>query len=418
MPHPLQRALARAHLLDGITSQSPGPELRLLLRAAVLDAGPAVAAWERCRDVDLARLGAPAQRLLPQLYRNLRAAGVRDRRVDALRDTHRKTWSRNRVRFRQLATLVERFAAMGIEVLLLKGAALIPLAYRDHGARPMTDFDVLIRPEHARHAMRLLGEWGWTATLPPSPALVDYRHADEFVHPSGQRLDLHWNALHECCQPGADDGFWDAAEPVALEGLRARTLCAADLLLHVCLHGARWSPVQPAAWLADAAMLLRSRGDLVDWTRFTAQAKERRLVAPVRGALRCLADCLDLAPPASVKSSLDAVATSLGERVEHAVKIRRRLLVGSLPVLWFDYSRLARGRAPTSSDLTFANYLRCIYRVPANARLPVEIVRLGTRRLGRMLSRDAGERRAGATGAATSAPAGGGSPVVTPGARE
>ena len=112
------------------------------------------------------------------------------------------------------------------------------------------------------------------------------------------------------------------------------------------------------------------------------------------------------------------MATSLGERVEHAVKTRRRLLVGSLPVLWFDYTRLARGRAPTSSDLTFVSYLRCTYRVPANARLPVEMVRLGSRRLGRMLSRDAWERRAGATEAATSAPAGGGGSVFRPGGRE
>src|SRR4051812_27969199 len=127
-------------MLERAASQSPGANLRLLLRAALLDAGPAVAAWQRCRDeFDVARLDASAQRLMPQLYRNLRAAGVRDPRVDALRDAHRKTWSRNRVRFRQLATLVERFAGAGIEVVLLKGAALIPLAYGDYGARPMTD---------------------------------------------------------------------------------------------------------------------------------------------------------------------------------------------------------------------------------------------------------------------------------------
>lgn len=387
----------RTHLLDRATSQRPRAELRLLLRAALLDRGPAVEAWESCRELlDPLRLDAAAQRLAPQLYRNLRAAGVRDPRIDALRDVHLKTWSLNRIRYRQLATLVEQLGDAGIEVLVLKGAALVPLAYGDYGARPMSDFDVLVRRDHAPRAMRLLGERGWTPTLPDVPAIVDYRHANELAHPSGQRLDLHWNVLHECCAPGANDEFWRAAEAIEVDGWHTRTLCAADMLLHVLVHGARWSPVQPAGWIADAAMLLRAQGERIDWTRFVTQARRRRLVVPVRRALRCLRDCLDVAPPGIVGAELDAAPSSFGERVEYAVKTRPRLLVGSLPVLWFDYARLARGRgrAQASTDLSFGGFLRCTYRVPPTASLPVELARIGARRLRGVLSGDAAAPRA------------------------
>jgi hypothetical protein len=369
-------------MAERVTSQSPSRFQRLLLRAALLDGPEAADAWARCREAfDLASLDAGSRRLAPQLYRNLRAAGVRDARVDALRQAHLKTWSRNRVRFRRLASVVDALAAEGVDVVLLKGAALIPLAYRDYGARPMTDFDVLVRPESARRAIGLLAAWGWTPTLPSTETFVDFRHADELVDSTGQRLDLHWNALQECCRPGANDAFWEASEPLEAEGLRARTLCPADALLHVVMHGARWSQVQPAAWIADAAMLLRARADEIDWDRFVAQATARRLVVPVRGALRCLADCVGFEPPARVAAALAGAPTALAERVEHAVKISSRPLVGSLPVLWFDYARLARGGPVGGADLSFRSYLRCTFRVPESSGLSAEMLRLGARRV-------------------------------------
>lgn len=381
-------------MLDRATSERPGPLLRLLLRAALLDPGPAIDAWQRCRDrLDVALRDEPAQRLAPQLYRNLRAAGVRDARVDALRDAHLKTWSRNRLRFRQLATLLGSLGDARIDTIVLKGGALIPLAYGDFGARPMSDFDVLVRPADTERALRLLGEHGWTPTLPDAPGLVDYRHANELAHRSGLRIDLHWSVFQECCAPGASDDFWRASELVVIDGRETRTLCPADMLLHVCVHGARWSPVQPAAWIADAAMLLRAHGERIDWARFTAQARRLRLVVPARRALRCLRDCIDLAPPPGVVAELDTAAASLAERVEHAVKTRRRRVVGSLPILWFDYTRLAHGRATRRRDLTFTAFLRCTYRIPPDEILPLALGRIGARRLRGILSEDAGGGR-------------------------
>jgi hypothetical protein len=265
----------------------------------------------------------------------------------------------------------------------------------------MTDFDVLVRRDQAPLALRLLGEWGWRATLPQVPSVVDYRHAEELVDPSGQRIDLHWSALHECCEVNANDDFWAASEPLEVDRCQARTLCAADLLLHVCMHGARWSSVQPAGWIADAAMLLRARGTQVDWTRFVDQARRRRLVVTVRGALQCLDDCLGIAPPAHATASLAAAASSLAERIEHAVKVRPRVLIGSLPVLWFDYARLARDPAGRRRVPSFRSYLRCVFRVPPRAALPAQMARRGALRLRGILWPDPDDRRAAGRGVRT-----------------
>jgi hypothetical protein len=70
--------------------------------------------------------------------------------------------------------------------------------------------------------------------------------------------------------------------------------------------------------------------------------------------------------------------------------------VGSLPVLWFDHARLARDRPSAPHGLTFVEYLRCTFRLPPAASLPVEMARLGAR-LRRTLSGDTEERRARGT---------------------
>ena len=51
---------------------------------------------------------------------------------------------------------VEALNAAGIEVALLKGAALASTVYGSFGARPMNDVDVLVHPDRADDAKRLL----------------------------------------------------------------------------------------------------------------------------------------------------------------------------------------------------------------------------------------------------------------------
>lgn len=366
----------------------PTAAQELLLQAAFRPGPEALAAWTAwCGSQPPEGLDPGSQRLLPQVYANLRGLGEGDSRLAALRRAYQLTRARNAVVLRDLAALLRAFRAEGIETLVLKGAALIALAYGDPGRRPLTDVDVLVPAARALDAISVLQRAGWASALAAPETLVGVRHADDFVDARGRRVDLHWAVLQECCEPGASDDFWRASVPLELEGAATRALCPADQLLHVCVHGARSSSVQPLGWAADAMAVLCAGGDPVAWDRLVAQTQARRLVVPMREALAYLRERLDADVPGDVSRALASAPVTRLELLEHRVKASRRPLVGSLPVLWLDHRRLAAGDPRARGPLGFPRYLQRTFRSRSLATLPLSLAVLTARRVGRALPR-------------------------------
>jgi hypothetical protein len=357
--------------------QFPDATQELLLQAALQDpeAGHrALQLWRR--KIDGRRLDAGVHRLFPLVYRNLGNHWREDPFLASLQAVYRKTWSQNRIRLRTLRDFLMRFQDEGIDAMVLKGCALILLAYRDTGVRPMTDLDLLVRPEAARRAVQCLHAWGWKSSLDHPELLMEIRHGDEFVAADGQRVDLHWNLLQECCGPGSNDEFWRQAIPCDIGGTACKALCAADQLLHVIVHGARWSLVQPVSWVADATVLIRTAGTTIDWDRFVQQVRSRRLVAPVREALEYLSARMGAEIPSSALDALRQVSVPYRERLEHGIKIRPRPLVGTLPVLGFDYLRLTEGQPRVKRLFGFKRYLQLTFDCRSSSDLMISTVRL------------------------------------------
>jgi len=102
----------------------------LLLRAALLRGKEAIAAWREWKSsVDVDRLDQGSRRLLPLLYRNLRAHGVEDPLMNSFKGIYRLTWYKNQMAFHKMTSLLRSFHHAGIETMLLKGAALVMLHY-------------------------------------------------------------------------------------------------------------------------------------------------------------------------------------------------------------------------------------------------------------------------------------------------
>lgn len=98
--------------------------------------------------------------IAPLAYWNFRKIGVKNVIPDAimhkLRQDYCSTFCLNMIRFKELGDLLRVLKDDGIEVILLKGAALAEIAYPGVGLRPMEDFDLLVRRENMpRFAQRL-----------------------------------------------------------------------------------------------------------------------------------------------------------------------------------------------------------------------------------------------------------------------
>ncbi len=348
---------------DDHPAHSPTEFERLLLHAALGDEVECREAWGRARAAvgDADTLDHASYRLMPLLYRNLAAHGVEDPRLGVLKGIYRHAWYLNQRRFHTAAGMLARMQAEGIETVVLKGAALGALYYRDLGVRPVWDVDVLVRRADVPHAAQVLLAAGWTPPARERRSLehmLRFRHAKLYESPDCGGIDLHWYPLSE---PVPVDDLWDSAIPVVVGGVETRALCPADELLVACVHGlGRYAA--PVRWISDAATVARA-GE-VDWDWLVARAQQWRVTARLELALRILRTEFAVAIPDDVLARLPAVRRAYHERLAHQALVRRPRRGVSTIVEWDRYRRLREldsGAAPAG----FGRYLRELTDAPS-----------------------------------------------------
>jgi len=237
---------------------------KLILEAALGDKEPAFEAWRNwfaAGNLDL--LPGASIRLMPLVHANLARHGYSGGEVARLKGIRRKLWVEGEQRIFNALPYLKHFSAEFGRLILLKGAPLAALYYKDFGLRPMSDLDVLVEEHSALKLMHfLLGE-GWTMVIHPQPRKLDeefltFRHGAGFKGPNGVEIDVHWRLSYFGTRPGIDSIVREAAEPFDLRGFPAWTLCPTDHLFHAMLHGIQYNPYPASRWVADAIYLLRN----------------------------------------------------------------------------------------------------------------------------------------------------------------
>jgi hypothetical protein len=249
----------------------------------------ALTAWE----------GLPAQAeahgLVPLLYTHLQATGVTAPptiKAEIL-GYYMQHAHAAQVRAQVLADILRRYAAAGIDVLVLKGAALARLVYPQPVLRPMRDLDILVRAEDVYRAYALLPEIGFTP--PPSPhhglgpdhhhLTAIKRHTDGF----SVSVEVH-HALHlnERGDPLRYEAYAPTAQSFTLGGLTAQTLGREETLWHIYRHAfcmpVVYEPMR-LIWAADLISLVEAWVDTMDWERVRRQYRPAWNVLPLLHSL-------------------------------------------------------------------------------------------------------------------------------------
>jgi Uncharacterised nucleotidyltransferase len=358
----------------------PTAEQTLLLKAALRPDEVGRAAWEAwSRTVDLDDIDWGSHRLIPILVRNLKRLGVEHPDLGRMKGMHRYWWSHNQLRLRRLGDVLRVLGPT--PVMLLKGIPLALRYYDDVGLRPMSDFDLLVPTAEAERSLSRLRGAGWTIQATFDPYRVDGR-LDTAARPGvglvdadGQECDLHWHLLHDCCWEGADDDFWERAEPLELAGgLTALAPAPTDLLLHVCVHGAAYNAMPTVRWVADAAAILGAAGDRVDWGRLVDLARRRLLVLPLKRALGYLEDEITIRLPAEARRHLDRVRVPLAERCEYARRIRDADYVHTVVGRWCQLSRRYPRYGFWGKITRAPGFMKEIWSVERTRQLPGAVV--------------------------------------------
>ncbi len=351
-----------------------------LLRAALLpepEAARAAREWLDahryfCREA-FRGLDPASRRLLPLVHANVKE-GIDAEQRKQLRAVHHEYWAENQRLFRRLEAMLQKLHEAGIPTLVLKGAALAVLHYRDMAARPMSDFDILV-PEEAGAALarRLAGE-GWVPEWIPSDAPeIDYfyrfRHAVNLVHPQEGSFDLHWHAILEATYRGADRHFWDGSVPLLVKSTPTRALNPTDQLLHACVHGFPKNPMPSIRWITDAVTILRT--SRIDWGRFHAVAADLRVTVPCAETLAFLAENFDAEVAESEIAKLANYPASPSERrffLRMSDRGARRWWE-TLEDVWTDHKRSNRDRSLLRSLPCLPRHLQFEQELPSLAGL-------------------------------------------------
>ena len=288
------------------------PEMALLMAASRGDPNSESVRRLMARKLDWARLTqlAVLHRATPRLwsvvsaYPNLPTEATTLQTV-AVVDDFRRHHIRNLI-----LRVVADLRTKNIEVLALKGAAMMVGAVQQPAVRSMADIDLLIisgSPEVDWNACQASG-WTPLDTALTEEMYRDHHHLPPLQDPDGVGigLELHRGLTGGVHRIGIDMSALLARSRVLMVGtVPVRVSSLEDLLLHLCLHFGWSNKLQGGAWRAftDAHAILSDPG--FSWDRFV------QLVGPPRAkkccywTLRLGALVADLPVPRDVLQRLD-----------------------------------------------------------------------------------------------------------------
>nr|WP_298929425.1 nucleotidyltransferase family protein [uncultured Erythrobacter sp.] len=163
--------------------------------------------------------------------------------------------------------LHQKLGASGVPNLILKGIPLSAQLYQSLTIKRSGDIDILVAPEHAWKAARLLGESGYfpietRRPLSEKQTASIVRHFKEItlINDANIIVDLHWRMIENRGILAGIDAFANAGR-VEIGNLgHTSVLGDGDAFAYLCAHGALsdWSRLK---WLADVNALLEGRSD-------------------------------------------------------------------------------------------------------------------------------------------------------------
>jgi predicted nucleotidyltransferase len=294
------------------------PNQELLLKAALLSGEDAITAWRKWQDMaDWKEYLEPGSfRLLPLLYINLQKQAMNDPAMVKLKGIYRHAWSKNQILFHETAEVIQQLQQAGIHTMLLKGVSLSLLYYKNNGARPMSDIDILIPFDKTLLAIELLKKKGWTSAVPLTEMDLTFGHAIHLKNCSGQELDLHWRPFNSC-RNGYEKDFWVDALPVKIVNINCLAPSPTNMLFQAIIRGVAWNPMPQIRWIADAIFLIKSEDLKIDWQQLIDTAKKHYLGLRLKMGLQYLDNMFPKLIPSDLMKPVINLPVSYLEKMEY-----------------------------------------------------------------------------------------------------
>lgn len=219
------------------------------------------------------------QNALPWLAQRVRQAQVALPTAVAATLFHIETESRARtgLMLDNAVELTTALAQVGVDVLLLKGAALASGYYEDLLLRPMADLDVLIHPRDlaaSRAVVQRLGYRYYSRSAEDEVFLRGTRQANIWAADNVHPVELHFTLREEYAGIGynlADEMWRHSQQRPFWQDTPARMPHPAALLHHVCAHATSdWLIQRGRLMHIDDIRRVAARLTTLDWQALAA----------------------------------------------------------------------------------------------------------------------------------------------------
>jgi hypothetical protein len=301
--------------------------------------------WAALTPGDWAALGSLAQKqgVAPLLYWSFNQSGWPEVSPAELRssltDAYYQSASQNAVLYADLDRILGELSDAGIQVILLKGAALALMIYPDIALRPMNDLDLLIHREQLPYAINRLKsldfqpEKEWTA-----PEIRrGYRNLFFFEanldrdYPPPVHVELHWSLNSGEASYYFPDvaWFWQRLESVAIENTFTHRIQDASVLdmtantlflaAHLMLKHTQFKHGLSRArliWSYDLHLILSQYGEQIDWSSMIQAAQRFHWMPAVHAALQTIEELFGTHLPEGIVERFTAGGDWRSRRIE------------------------------------------------------------------------------------------------------
>jgi len=219
--------------------------------------------------------------IAPLLYHNLK--GIQEGHIipqevmDRLKKTYDRNMASNMYLYAELRRVLEAFNEKGVEVIVLKGAALAETVYGDIALRPFGDLDLIVKKEDLPYAEEVMSTLDYAACGKYSQQWYrkNHHHLSPYIHSDKSIIvEIHWSIISHPFHINIDE-WWKRARETKIASCKVLIPSPEDMLLHLCLHlfNHGYNKIGLRG-LCDILETLKYYKNQLDWSKFQEEVND------------------------------------------------------------------------------------------------------------------------------------------------
>jgi hypothetical protein len=308
---------------------------------------------------------------------------------EGLKEDYYLNVRKNTLIFEELRKALKAFRESGLQVMVLKGAALAEKVYGSIALRPMADIDLLVKKEDLKRLDEQLKMLGYQASdmlvdnidfSSTYLTTLDYRSSSE----NSISFHIHWHFVNSTIPSESYIknirmvNIWENAEKIKVADVETLVMAPHHLIIHLSEHALRVThSLSKLSFLCDISEAVNYYKGRLDWDRLIKESLEFNLNRMVYLSLYFASEFLEAQIPEDVLTRLKPKRFSLWEKIfMNAISNNNRFpglsylvhfsinkgLLNKMKFIWRTFfpprQFLAQRNYIPLSEVKFAHYLR------------------------------------------------------------